>query len=337
MLFTLFGYKNVFCVKKTLVFDNKIQIFAQPIAKKHQETDMNKIITEITPLTERDSFYMFDHQKECYDYPLHKHPECELSYMENCTGVERIVGDSVELLGRYDLALVGSNLEHAWEQKPGEVLSDVASGHRVREYVVQFAPDLLGEAFLAKSQMASIRQLLEHAKRGIAFGEEVIHRISPKLNELSQEKPGFPRVLKLLDVLYHLSIEEDYHLLASTSFARVKASPDSRRVRKVEEYIDEHFKDEIRLQDLAELASMTPSAFSRFFKLRTGRTVSDYIIDIRIGYASRQLVDTTTSVVEICYDCGFNNVSNFNRIFKKKKGCSPTAFRENYNKYKVMV
>ena len=298
---------------------------------------MEKIITEITPLTEQDSFYMFDHRKECYDYPLHKHAEVELTFMENCTGVHRVVGDSIEVCGQYDLALIGSNLEHAWEQRDGEPLPDVAAGRKVRELVIQFAPDLLGEAFLAKSQMATLARLLENAKRGVAFGLPVIMRIYTKLNELSEEEPGFPRVLKLLEILYQLSLEQDYQLLSSTTFASVKATTDSRRVRKVEEYIDQHFKEEVRLPILADLAGMTPTAFSRFFKLRTGRTLSEYIIDIRLGYAARQLVDTTTSIVEICYDSGFNNVSNFNRIFKKRKGCSPSAFRDNYNKNKIFV
>ncbi len=298
---------------------------------------MDKIITEITPLSEQDSFYLMDRKKERYDYPLHKHAELELTFMENCTGVQRVVGDSIEECGQYDLALIGSNLEHAWEQRPDEVLVDVAAGKKVREYIIQFSPDLLGETFLAKSQMASLARLLENAKRGIAFGLPVIMRIFNKLDQLSNEAPGFPRVLKLLDVLYQLSLEEDYHLLATTSFASVKTTTDSRRVRKVEEFIDLHFKEEIRLQTVSDIAGMTPTAFSRFFKLRTGRTLSDYIIDIRLGYAARQLVDTTTSVVEICYDSGFNNVSNFNRIFKKRKGCSPSTFRENYHKNRIFV
>lgn len=298
---------------------------------------MSKIITEITPLTERDSFYMFDHLKDSYDFPLHKHPEFELSFMENCTGVRRVVGDSIEVCGQFDLVLVGSNLEHAWEQNPGEILSDVAKGKKVREYVVQFAPDLLSDSFLSKSHMASLNQLFENAKRGIAFGLPAIMRVFDKLNQLSKEEPGFPRVLKLLEILYQLSIEEDYHLLSSNGFTKTELSCESRRVQRVEEYINQHFKEEIRLQTVAELAGMTPTAFSRFFKLRTGRTLSDYIINFRLGYASRLLVDTTISVVEICYDSGFNNVSNFNRIFKKNKGCSPTTFREAYHKNKIIV
>lgn len=298
---------------------------------------MQEVITEITPLTEQDSFYMFDHLKERYDYPLHKHPELELSFMENCTGVHRVVGDSIEICRQFDLVLIGSNLEHAWEQQPGQTLIDVANGKKVREYVIQFPHDLLGEQFLSKSQMASLRQLLENAKRGIAFNLPVIMRIYHKLEELSHEESGFPRVLKLMEILYQLSIEKDYHLLASPTFTAVKAAPDSRRIRKVENYINEHFTEEIRLSTLADLVSMTPAAFSRFFKIRTGRTLSEYIIDIRLGYAARQLVDTTTSVVEICYQSGFNNVSNFNRNFKKKKGCAPSDFRNAYHRNRILV
>ncbi|MDO4496525.1 MAG: AraC family transcriptional regulator [Bacteroidales bacterium] len=297
----------------------------------------NKIITEITPLTERDSFYMFDHRKESFDFPLHKHAEIELTFMENCTGVRRVVGDSIETCGRFDLVLVGSNLEHAWEQLPDEELPDVAAGHTVREYVVQFAPDLLSEQFLAKTQMETLAKLLENAKRGIAFGLPVIMRVFDNLNKLSEEKAGFPRVLRLLEILYQLSLESDFHLLSSASFTHAKHSTESRRVHKVEEYISEHFKEEIRLNTLADLVGMTPTAFSRFFRLRTGRTLSEYIINYRLGYASRLLVDTSDSIVEICYESGFNNVSNFNRVFKKKKGCSPTAFRETYQKNKIIV
>ena len=112
---------------------------------------------------------------------------------------------------------------------------------------------------------------------------------------------------------------------------------DSRRVLKVKNYIAKNYMDELRLAQLAEIAGMSPSAFSRFFKLHTGRNLSDYIIDIRLGYAARMLVDTSRSISEISYACGFNNLSNFNRIFKRKKECSPSEFRENYRKTRIIV
>ncbi len=291
---------------------------------------MNNVITEITPLSERDCFYLVDRQKESFTYPMHKHDEMELNFIENCSGAKRIVGDSIEVLKNYDLVLLGSGLEHSWEQHECKM-------DRVHEITIQFSSDLFGKTLLEKNQMSSVRKLFQNAQNGIAFGLPSIMRLYDRINEITRTQPGFYRVLKLFEILYELSLQEDYHLLTSSAFAHVQNVAESRRVKKVEEYIDMHFRDEIRLQSLADIASMTPTAFSRFFKLRTGRSISDYIIDVRLGHAARLLADSTNSIVEICYDCGFNNVSNFNRIFKKKKGCTPSAFRENYRKTKVIV
>ena len=107
----------------------------------------------------------------------------------------------------------------------------------------------------------------------------------------------------------------------------------SRRIEKIMEYINHNFGKNISLSEAARIASMTDISFSRFFKLRTGRTFIDTVNDIRLGQASRMLIDTTHSITEVCYKCGFNNISNFNRIFKKKKGCTPKEFREAYNAY----
>ena len=182
-----------------------------------------------------------------------------------------------------------------------------------------------------------MRVMFENAKRGIAFEMPAILEIYNKLTSLTTSQPGFYRVLGLLEILYELSLQENYHLLASKSFASVKNMPENRRIRQVEEFIDNNYKTEIRLKQLSDIAGMTPAAFSRYFRIQTGKTVSDYIIEIRLGHAARSLVDTNTSIAEICYDCGFNNISNFNRIFKKKKGCSPSAFRENYHKSKIII
>ena len=108
-------------------------------------------------------------------------------------------------------------------------------------------------------------------------------------------------------------------------------------MKKVKRYIYDHFKDDVSLTSMAELAEMSPSAFSRFFKSQTGSTLSDYIIDIRLGNAAHLLVDTAKSVSDICNECGFNNQSNFNRIFKAKRGVTPRDFRAMFKKNKVIV
>lgn len=291
---------------------------------------MSRIITEITPLQPEDCFYLVDRYKACFTFPVHKHEEVELNFVQNCHGTRRIVGDSIEDVGEYDLVLMGSGLEHAWEQH--ECKSD-----RIREITIQFSPDLLGEVFLHKRQMDSICKLLEKARRGVCFSMPTIMKVYGMLDDVTHTQPGFYRVLKMLTILYELSLADDSRMLSSSSFAHAHISSDSRRVQKVKKYVEKNYPSEIHLNDLAQLAGMTPTAFSRFFKLRTGKTISNYIIDIRLGAAARQLIDSTMSVAEICYGCGFNNVSNFNRLFKSRKGFAPKAFRENYRKNSVVI
>lgn len=290
----------------------------------------NKIITEITPLSEKDCFYLVDRYKDRFTFPVHRHKEYELNFLTNCSGARRVVGDSIETVGEYDLVLIGHEIEHGWEQHE-------CDNTRIREITIQFSNDLLSESFLAKNQLGGIRKILEESSKGIVFSSSAIMKVYNKLENLTKIESGFYGMLELLSILYELAETDDYRVLASSSFASVSPACDSRRVQKVQDYVTSHYRDEIRLNDLASLAGMTPTAFSRFFKLRTGRSISDYVIDVRLGHATRMLVDSTTSIAEICYECGFNNISNFNRIFKKKKGHSPKVFREIYQHHKKLV
>ncbi len=294
-------------------------------------TTSSHIIHEITPLSEKDCFYIADRRKSEFTYPLHSHSEFEINYIENAEGVRRIVGDSVEVIGKFDLTLIaGEELEHVWEQHD-------CTSKNIREITIQFSKELFFGNLIHKNQFSSIRQMLNNGQKGISFPMETIMKIYPLLDTLAAEKSGFHAVMKLLTILYELSMCDNCRTLASTSFAHIDDNTDSRRVRKIYEHINNHYQEEIRLEELAKIIGMTPVALSRFFKLRTGKTVSDHIIDVRLGNATRLLVDTTNSIAEICYDCGFNNLSNFNRIFKKRKECSPKEFREHYRKTKVIV
>lgn len=179
--------------------------------------------------------------------------------------------------------------------------------------------------------------MLTRAKRGLAFPNEAIMMVYHRIVRLSSIEEGFLAVQELFSILYELSKFDNAHELASSAFAKVEVESGSKRILKVKNYIDEHYKDEMSLEQLANLVGMTPTAFSRYFKQRTGKNLSEYIVDIRLGHAARRLVDTTDSVSEICWTTGFNTLSNFNRLFRKRKGCNPTEFREKYQKTKVIV
>ena len=292
---------------------------------------MSSVFTEITQLSEKDCFHIVERHKTEFTYPLHRHKEFELNFIEHGAGVRRIVGDSVEEIGEYELVLVGSeSLEHVWEQGS-------CNSKDIREITIQFSDDLLSSSLLAKSQFASIRKMLSQAEHGLAFPVSAIMKVYSALDTLAVEQEKFVQFLKFLYILYELSLADDVKVLSSSSFANTSRNKESRRVQKVKQYINDHYAEPLRLKDLASLAGMSPVAFSRFFRVRTNRTLSDYIADIRLGFAARMLVDTTRNISEICYECGFNNLSNFNRMFKAKRGSTPREFREMYKKHKVTV
>lgn len=293
--------------------------------------DDRRIIHEITPLMGKDVLYIADRHKKEFTYPMHNHSVYELNFVENAKGVRRIVGDSQEVIGDYDLCLITSpDLEHVWEQN--ECHSD-----DIREITVQFDFSMSDETLFGRNPYASITRMMQEAKKGLSFPLQAIMKVYGLLDTLSSVKDGFYAVQQFLTILYELSRCENARILASSSYAKVAVEDDSRRILKVKNFISKNYMDELRLPELASLAGMSSSAFSRFFKLHTGRNISEYIIDLRLGYAARMLVDTAKSISEIGFDCGFNNLSNFNRIFKKKKGCSPSEFRESYHKTRIIV
>jgi transcriptional regulator GlxA family with amidase domain len=175
-----------------------------------------------------------------------------------------------------------------------------------------------------------IRAMLEKSTRGILFSKKTIEQITPRLIALNQ-KQGFDSVLELISILHDLSTSRNMQFLSDSTFNNAEFSHNSRRIEKVFEYMNQNFDKPVSLSEAAKIANMTDVSFSRFFKRRTGITFIDSLMEMRLGQASRLLIDTTQSVAEVAYNCGFNNISNFNRIFKKKKNCTPKEFRLNYN------
>ena len=281
------------------------------------------LLREIIPLTQNDCFTIFSRVKDHFDFPLHTHEEFELNFIINAKNAKRIIGDHISEIDDLELVLVGPNLQHGW-------FTHKCESKQLQEITIQFHRDLFDEKFLRRNQMSFIKGMFEKSMRGILFSRETMQTIKPRIIDLTH-KHGFDSVLELMSILHDLSISRNMKLLSDPSFAPVDTfSYNSRRVEKVMEYMNQYFDKTISLTDVAKIAAMSEVAFSRFFKTRTGSTFIDTLNDIRLGHASRTLIETTNSITEIAFQCGFNNISNFNRIFKKRKNCTPKEFRETY-------
>ncbi|PWK79757.1 AraC-like DNA-binding protein [Mucilaginibacter oryzae] len=284
---------------------------------------------EITPLTPSDCFTIFSRVKNKFDFPLHYHDEYELNLVINAKGAKRVVGGHIEVIDEVELALIGPNLYHAW-------FTHQCQSEQIAEVTIQFHKDLFDEKFLKRNQLSFVKSMLDRSQRGIAFPAETIHALKDRIMQLDK-KTGFDSVLELLSILHELSISRDMKLLSDASFTNEKFYYNSRRIEKVFEHMNLNYNRQITLAEVSKIANMPEASFSRFIKKRTGKTFIDSLNEIRLGHASRMLIDSTATVAEIAYKCGFNNISNFNRIFKRKKMCIPKEFRETYTGNRVFI
>ncbi|WP_109832034.1 AraC family transcriptional regulator [Reichenbachiella versicolor] len=280
-----------------------------------------KIYNEITPVTSNDIFVSLDHKDAKFDYPVHRHPEFELNLVINSTG-NRIVGDSVEVYQELDLVLIGPRTYHCWESKN--------SDGPVRVITIQFEEHFTENDILSKKSLKHIRQLLLESVRGISFSGETRLLVCEKmkgLNDLNE----FESILEFLRILNILASSSEKNFLCSEGFSSQPDRSKNRRINEVYDFVLKNYQDpHLNLHIIAQRVNMSDSAFSHFFKKRTNKSFTQFIIDMRIGKAVELLNESEDSVSQICYSCGFNNVSNFNRLFKKNKGVTPREFRSQF-------
>jgi AraC-like DNA-binding protein len=291
---------------------------------------MNKqILREITPLTQSDCFMIFARTKQKFDFPLHYHEEFELNLILHAKGAQRIIGDHLDTIGEEELVLVGPNLSHGW-------FTHECKSRKITEITIQFHKDLFEEKLLRKNQLSFMRHMFERSANGILFSRDTARLLAPRLLTLNQ-KTGFDSVLELMSILHDLSTSRNMRTLSDTTFHKGLFNHNSQRIEKAFEYMNENHDKPVSLLDVARLVNMTEVSFSRFIKKSTGNTFIDSLNEIRLGHACRMLVNTTYSIAEISYKCGFNNISNFNRLFKKKKGCTPKSFRESLSGTRTFI
>lgn len=282
----------------------------------------SSIHREITQLSPEDSFLVYERVKDDFDFPIHFHPEYELNFIYKGQGVRRIIGDHSSEITDVELVLVGPNLTHGWELNK-------CTCKEIYEITVHIQQDLLDDKMLSRRIFKSIRDMLNRSRHGILFSSKTTMEIMPRLMILPKLH-GIKYYLEFISILHDLAKSGDQTLL-SNQFSEMNDFQNSEKIKKVYEFIHDNFHRRIGLEEISKLVNMSPVSFNRFIKKRTGKTFVSYVNDTRISYASRWLIESDKGICEISYDCGFNNIANFNRIFKKSKNCTPSEFRKEFS------
>ena len=247
----------------------------------------------------------------------HFHPEIELVYVNKGKG-KRHIGNHISYFNNSQLVLIGSNLPHL-----GFMDRLTTNGS---ETLIQFKPNFLGDEFFKIPEMIAVDQLFERAKKGIRFNIEIKKRVGAKIEELvGLEGPN--RIIAFLDILKELAQTQDYTILNADGFAFEIQPQDNEKIDLIFKYINENFNRHISLEEVADLASMTVPAFCRFFKKTTSKTFTKLVNEYRVVHATKLLLERKMSISEISFECGFNNFSHFNKLFKEFTGKSASKYR----------
>lgn len=254
----------------------------------------------------------------------HFHPEIELVYVNKGKG-KRHIGNHLSYFNNSQLLLLGSNLPHN-----GFTDRLTINGS---ETIVQFKSEFLGERFFDTPEMEGISNLFERAKKGILFGVKTKKKIGLKIEKLS-EKEGFKKILVLLEILHGLAKSEDYTILNADGFAFEAEPQDSAKIDVIFKHVNQNFQEHISLDEIADKVSMTVPAFCRYFKKITGKTFTKLVNEYRVVHATKLLSESQMSITDISFECGFNNFSHFNKLFKEFTGKSASKYR---GELKLMV
>jgi len=271
------------------------------------------------------SLVIFERKENSFAWNWHYHPEIELTWIQKGRGT-RLVGDHSESYRRNDLVLLGSNLAHTWFS-PGE------TGEQNQAIVIQLRPQLFSESLLSLPEFAAIAQLIARAGHGLRFSEETGRKIGKQMKELLRET-GLPRWVGFIRILNELATAPGAEL-ASSGYQRRRAYKQSSRLERVTTYIEKHCCEELSLSQAAKMTELTPSAFSRFFRKMTHKTFVSYRNSCRIRETCRMLTETDLTITQIAFECGFENLANFNRRFRTEKYMVPREYRRMHNPISV--
>jgi len=278
-------------------------------------------------LQESSAFRFSVFESPYFPFNWHYHPQIELVLIENCDG-RRVVGDHIGRFSGEELVLIGSNISHSFDTDPNP---NSKEPHKAT--VVHFSEDLENSDFMLRPEFHRIKNLLKRSERGILFEEEARKKIMPRLKELNEET-GLQRLFDFFLLLDLMGEAGHCSLLASQAYSSSALVQDQSDINRVCNFIQSDFNHDIKLEDAADLLNMSISNFCHFFKKTTRTTFNSYLNQLRIGHACKLLIETEMPISRICFQSGFNTISNFNRRFLSLKELTPKDFRNKYRRKK---
>ncbi|MDB5208412.1 MAG: helix-turn-helix protein [Flavisolibacter sp.] len=270
------------------------------------------------------SFVVFRETGKYFPCPWHYHPEYELVLVTKSTG-RRMVGDNIGYFDEGDLVFMGPKLPHVWVNDPQFINGKTDS--TADAIVIHFVEDFLGESFLQIPEMENFKNFLSRSLNGMVILGKAKESITALLIEMPT-KNGLQRLASLFTIFDILASTNEYKLLASPGYIQSSQYKSSDRFSKINQYIMQNFYQDIALPEIASVANMAVTTFCNFFKEHYRQTFIEYLNTVRIGHACKLLAEKDQKIVEIAYECGYNNLANFNRQFKKMKLMSPSDYRK---------
>lgn len=272
------------------------------------------------------SFIVFKEVGKFFPVPWHYHPEYELVLVLKSTG-RRMVGDNIGYFQEGDLVCMGPHLPHVWVNDSQYINGQ--ADHQAEAIVIHFKDNFLGEDFLKIPEMDAFKNFLKLSRRGMAVYGKTKDQINALMIGMVGMN-GIQRLSSLLSIFDILSNTKEYETLASAGYTH-NAQNNNDRLGKITEYVMQNFDKEIALPEVARIANMAVTTFCNFFKEQYRTTFVEYLNSVRIGHACKLLSEKDQNIVEVAYECGFNNLANFNRQFKKYKKMTPSQFRKTVN------
>jgi AraC-like DNA-binding protein len=261
-------------------------------------------------------------------YPLwHFHPQFEIMLIESSTGT-RYVGDNISSFGKGDITILGPDIPHLFRNHPEYYLKN--SHRKAKATVIYFNKDILENPIMNLTEFSRIRDVLMLAHRGLRIRENSRANVARAMKQ-TIKKTGIERFMGFINLLDLIARESDYEVLSSIGYSKKIDKDDVSLINKIFDFLLENFSRNIRLEEIAGIANMSPTTFCRYFKKKTNKTFVSFLNEMRIGYACKLLIENAgMNITQICFEAGFNNLTNFNIQFKKIKGISPQGFRIKY-------